>query len=150
MQKGCWKASKMAIFHRKSEFFDEKITIKSKLIVIETYIWAENHPKRVLVFLLFILFLVTKLFSPHVKAFSCRLYVLFISFSLRNDSCCMYELFLFDCLCFAYFFLVNFWFSLHVWAFSFWLTFLYQSLSRLPLSLRSFFIWFSPLFLHMW
>ena len=64
------------------------------------------------------------------------MYVLFISFSLRYDSCCMYELFLFDCSCFVHFFLVNFGFSLHVWAFSFWLTFLYQSLSRLPFILK--------------
>ena len=64
------------------------------------------------------------------------MYVLFISFSLRYDSCCMYELFLFDCSCFVHFFLVNFWFSLHVWAFSFWLTYLYERLSRLPFILK--------------
>ena len=107
------------------------------------------------------------------------------------------ELFLFDCSWSVHFLLVNFWFSLHVWAFSFWLTFLYLSRYEMilaacvsffflivrascisfsltldsrcmyelflsdwpfyikaflvyPLSLRSFFIWFSPLFLHMW
>ena len=49
-----------------------------------------------------------------------------ISFSLSVDSRCMYEHFLSD------------------WPFYI------QAFLVYPLSLRSFFIWFSPLFLHMW
>ena len=50
--------------------------------------------------------------------FFARLYVLFISFSLRYDSCCMYELFLFDCSCIS--FSLTFFARLYVLFISFW------------------------------
>ena len=120
------------------KLFKDKNLLEAYPTLLGGFLTGCNH--IIILVLLFNLFLVIKWFSSYVKAFSFRLYGLFLSSSLRNDSCCMYDLFLFDFSCFVHRFLVNFWFSLHVWAFSSWLSFLYQSLF-LPLSLRSFVIW---------
>ena len=68
------------------------------------YMYKHFHQTRYFRAMFKYFFLVTLWFSPHVKAFYSRLYVLFISLSLHNDSYCIYELFLLNSLCFIHLF----------------------------------------------